>query len=112
MRRFSRLILRRLAGSLPVLLLVAVGVFLLLDRAGGDAVDAYLGAIGGGDAALAAELRRAWGLDGSSWARLGFTLTRLAQGDLGWSVALNRPVATAVVERLPQTLWLLGSATT
>lgn len=111
MPRLARLIVTRLIGSIPVLLIVVVGVFLLLNGAGGDAVDAYLASIGGGDAALAAELRTDYGLDGSVWARLAYTLGQLARGDLGWSVALNRPIGAVVLERLPNTLWLMGSST-
>ncbi|MBP7242341.1 ABC transporter permease [Amaricoccus sp.] len=111
MPRLARLVLRRLAGSVPVLLIVVVGVFLLLDSAGGDAVDAYLVSIGGGDAALAEELRARYGLDRSVLARLLLTLGQLARGDLGWSVALNRPIGAVIAERLPNTLWLMGSAT-
>jgi peptide/nickel transport system permease protein len=111
MIRLIRRTVLRLLGSIPVLLIVAVGIFLLLDRAGGDAVDAYLVAIGGGDAALAAELRARYGLDGSVLARLFFTLGQLVQGELGWSVALNRPIADVILERLPVTFWLMGSAT-
>lgn len=101
----------RILSRIPVLLLVVVGVFLLLDQASGDAVDAYLASIGGGDAQLAAELRLRYGLDAPVWERLLHTITRLVQGDLGWSLALNRPIADVVRERLPTTLWLMGSAT-
>lgn len=111
MSPLARLVLTRLIGSIPVLLIVIVGVFLLLNGARGDAVDAYLGAMGGGDAQLAADLRTKYGLDGSLMARLAFTLGQMVQGNLGYSIALNRPVASAVIERLPTTLWLMGSAT-
>jgi peptide/nickel transport system permease protein len=109
--RLLRLILGRLAGSVPVLLIVVVGVFLLLNSAGGDAVDAYLLSMGGGDARLAEELRARYGLDQSVLARLWLTLGQLARGDLGYSVALNRPIGAVIAERLPNTLWLMGSAT-
>ncbi|MFD1882849.1 ABC transporter permease [Paracoccus pacificus] len=111
MNRLLRLILRRLIISIPVLLIVVIGVFLLLNSAGGDAVDAYLAAMGGGDAELAARLREQYGLDGSTFGRLMFTLGQLAQGNLGQSIALNRPIADVIAERLPNTLWLMGSAT-
>lgn len=111
MPRLARLVLTRLVGSIPVLLIVVIGVFLLLDRAGGDAVDAYLLSIGGGDAQMAAELRTRYGLDRSVTQRLLFTLGQLSRGDLGWSVALHRPIGPVIAERLPNTLWLMGSAT-
>lgn len=111
MPRLLRLILTRLLGSVPVLLIVVIGVFLLLNSAGGDAVDAYLVSMGGGDAALAAELRARYGLDQSVFSRLFFTLGQLARGELGYSVALNRDISSVIAERLPNTLWLMGSAT-
>lgn len=94
---------------MPVLLIVAVGCFLLLSAAPGDAVDAYLAETGG--AVRGADLRAAWGLDDNPAARLAAYLWRLARLDLGWSTALQRPVLTAVLERLPTTLLLMGTAT-
>lgn len=106
-----RRIVLRIAGSIPVLAIVAVGIFLLLDMANGDAVDAYMVSIGGGDAQMAAEMRAAYNLDGSRLSRMVFTFGQILQGDFGRSVALNRPIADVVAERLPTTLWLMGSAT-
>jgi peptide/nickel transport system permease protein len=105
------LIRRRLISSIPVLLIVVVGTFFLLEAASGDAVDAYLASIGGGDAALIASLREAYGLDQSVWARLWLYFTSLAHLDLGVSVAFGRPIRDLILERLPNTLWLMGSAT-
>ena len=110
MNRALPLLRRRLLSSLPVLLIVVFGSFLLLEAAPGDAVDAYLVSIGG-DAGLAAQLRREWGLDQSAWARFGAFATALAQGDLGWSVAFSRPIRDVILERLPNTLLLMGTAT-
>lgn len=111
MKRSLRLIRRRLLASIPVLLIVITLTFVLLETAPGDAVDAYLLSIGGGDAAVADGLRRAYGLDQSLTARLWLYLTALARLDLGWSVAFERPVLTLIAERLPNTLALMGSAT-
>jgi peptide/nickel transport system permease protein len=109
--RAFALLRRRLLGSIPVLLLVVVGTFLMLEAAPGDAVDAYLATSGGGDAALIAALREAWGLDRSLLARLAAYLWSLAHLDLGWSVTFSRPVLEIILERLPTTLLLMGSAT-
>ncbi|MEB2843318.1 ABC transporter permease subunit [Rhizobiales bacterium RZME27] len=111
MKRCLRLIRRRLLASVPVLLIVAILTFLLLETAPGDAVDAYLLSIGGGDVSVAESLRKAYGLDQSTTARLWLYLTALARLDLGWSVAFERPVLSLIVERLPNTLALMGSAT-
>nr|WP_246721311.1 ABC transporter permease [Rhizobium anhuiense] len=102
---------RRAISSIPVLLIVVIFTFFLLESASGDAVDAYLGSIGGGDAALRQSLRESYGLDQSMFARLWLYLSSLARFDLGWSVAFNRPVGVLITERLPNTLLLMGSAT-
>ncbi|MBB3649010.1 peptide/nickel transport system permease protein [Rhizobium sp. BK619] len=111
MKRAIILLRRRAISSIPVLLIVVVFTFFLLESASGDAVDAYLGAIGGGDAALRQSLRESYGLDHSMFARLWLYLSSLARLDLGWSVAFGRPVAELIAERLPNTLLLMGSAT-
>ena len=66
--------------------------------------------IGGGDPALVQSLRESYGLDQSALARLWLYLTALARLDLGWSVAFGRPILDVILERLPNTLWLMGSA--
>lgn len=101
---------RRLAGAVPVLLLVVIATFLLLEQAPGDAVDAWLLSAGGGDAALAESLRAEWGLDRSLPARLWLYISSLARLDLGWSVRFDRPVLDLIMERLPDTLLLMGMA--
>ncbi|WP_273784169.1 ABC transporter permease [Brucella intermedia] len=101
---------KRLVGSIIVLLIVIVGCFFMLESAPGDAVDAYAVTFGG-DAATIAEMRARWGLDQSIWHRLGAYLAALAQGNLGWSVSFNRPILDVILERLPNTLLLMGAAT-
>ena len=86
MKRAFLLLRRRLISSIPVLLIVVVGTFFLLEAAPGDAVDAYLLSIGGGDPALVQSLRESYGLDQSAFARLWLYVTALARLDLGWSV--------------------------
>jgi peptide/nickel transport system permease protein len=110
MNRAFRLLRRRLVSAIPVLALVVAGAFLLVEAAPGDAADAYLLSIGGGDPTFVAALRQDWGLDGSVPARLWLYLTSLARLDLGWSLAFGRPVIDLVLERLPATLWLMGTA--
>jgi peptide/nickel transport system permease protein len=105
-----RFVGRRLVQAVPVLLLVAVAVFALLELAEGDAVDAYLAGTGSGDAGFAAELRERYGLNDSLALRFATYMTRLATLDLGPSIAFARPVAEVIAERLPVTLLLMGSA--
>lgn len=109
MRRAWRLLLRRLLAGVPVLAIVVLGTFLMLELAPGDAVDAYV-VQAGGDAGFAADLRHAWGLDQGPLARLFVYLTALARGDLGHSVVFNRPVIAVILERLPVTALLAAAA--
>jgi peptide/nickel transport system permease protein len=111
LNRILALLRRRVIAAIPVLAIIIVAVFVLLEAAPGDAVDAYLLSVGGGDAGMMESLRQQWGLDQSMGARLGLYLSRLAVGDLGWSVLFNRPILDVIVERLPVTLLLMGSAT-
>src|SRR4051794_27942707 len=110
MRRALILLRRRLIGAVPVLLLVVIGTFFLLEAAGGDAVDAYIVSTGG-DAGLIEALRARWGLDQSAVTRLANYLWALVHFDLGWSVTFSRPILDVIRERLPNTLLLMGSAT-
>jgi peptide/nickel transport system permease protein len=111
MTRALRLIRRRLITAIPVIFLVVIGAFFLLELAPGDAVDAYIVSTGGGDAEMIAQLRQAWSLDQSVGARLGAYLSALARGDLGWSVSFSRPIFGVILERLPNTLLLMSAAT-
>jgi peptide/nickel transport system permease protein len=101
---------KRLAASLPTLLLILVGIFCLLQFAPGDTVDAMLAQMGGGDAAIAADLRRFYGLDLSVAEQLAHYLWRLVRLNLGFSAIYGKPVATVILERLPATLSLMGAS--
>jgi peptide/nickel transport system permease protein len=105
-----RLAGRRLAASIPTLFLILVGVFMLLQLAPGDTVDAMMAQMGGGDARSAEELRRFYGLDLSVAAQLGNYLWRLVRFDLGFSAIYGKPVATVIAERLPATILLMTAS--
>ncbi|WP_421859428.1 ABC transporter permease [Oricola sp.] len=110
MARTSAFLAGRVLQALPVLLIVAVGVFVLLEMSEGDAVDAYLAGIGAGDAGFAASLREQYGLQDSVATRFLTYLTSLAQFDLGYSIAFSKGVAAVIAERLPNTLLMMVSA--
>jgi len=110
-RRAATLQRRRAISAIPVLLIVLIFTFVLLENASGDAVDAYLVSIGGGDAGLRDALREQYGLDGSMLARFWLYASSVLRLDFGWSLAFDRPVLGLILERLPNTLLLMGSAT-
>lgn len=101
---------RRLLSSVPTLLIILVGLFLLLQLAPGDTVDALVAQMGGGDQKMADELRRFYGLDAPVAVQLGRYMWRLVQLDLGYSAIYGKPVASVILERLPATLLLMVSA--
>ena len=108
--RVLLLALRRLAASVPTLLIILAGLFLLLQLAPGDTVDALAAQMGGGDPAMLAELRSFYGLDASVPVQLGRYLWRLVRLDLGYSAIYGKPVASVIAERLPATLLLMGAS--
>ncbi|MBB3211870.1 peptide/nickel transport system permease protein [Herbaspirillum sp. Sphag1AN] len=108
--RFFALAGRRLLAALPALLIILAGLFLLLQLAPGDTVDALVAQMGGADATMIANLREYYHLNNSVSMRLGDYLWRLVHLDLGYSAIYGKPVALVIVERLPATLLLMGSA--
>lgn len=104
------LALRRLAASLPTLLLILIGIFLLLQLAPGDTVDALVAQMGGGDPVMIEQLRSFYGLDAPVVVQLGRYLLRLVTFDLGFSAIYGKPVAAVITERLPVTLLLMATA--
>ena len=106
-----RLIRRRLTQAVPILLIVLVANFLLLQLAPGDAVDAYIAGLGGGaDIAQIASLKKEWGLDQPLYARLGVYMWKMLSFDLGTSFIYKVPVTLVILDRLATTLLLMLSA--
>lgn len=97
-------LLRRALAIIPVMLVVATVSFVLIRLAPGDPASV----LAGPDATTEdlVQLRTALGLDQPLPVQLMKWYARLAQGDLGQSIFLRRPVVQAVVERLEPTLLL------
>ena len=104
----GRYVTRRLAQFIPTVLVILALTFVLLHLAPGDPVLAVAGEHG--DAEYYAFMRARFGLDRPLAERFTTYAWRLAQGDLGRSFVLGRPVADVVLERLPATLLLTGTA--
>ena len=97
-------LLRRALAIIPVMLVVATVSFVLIRLAPGDPASV----LAGPDASTEdlVQLRTALGMDQPLPVQLVKWYARLAQGDLGQSIFLRRPVVQAVVERLEPTLLL------
>ena len=106
----SRYVLRRLAWAIPMVLGIATLVFLVLNLAPGDPLMRYVRP-GMTNEALE-QVRVNLGLDQPLLVRYGKWLGAVARGDLGQSLARNRPVAEVVWSALPNTLVLAAVAFT
>ncbi len=101
---------KRLVLSIPTLFIILIGLFLLLQLAPGDTVDAMVAQMGGGDPAMIQQMREFYGLDQSIPVQLGNYLWRLLSFDFGHSAIYSKPVLDVIMERLPATLLLMLSA--
>ncbi len=108
--KFARLLLRRVAQGLLLVLAVIVLNFVLVHAAPGDPVETIAGASGGMSPELMAQLRTQYGLDKPLVVQLGVYLAKVASGDLGYSYFFNLPVVALIVDRVPATLLLVISA--
>jgi peptide/nickel transport system permease protein len=108
--KILRLALERLATSLPCFAIIVLGLFLALQLAPGDAVDALMSHVGSTDDSLAQTLREHYGLSGTVSVRLISYLTKLVHLDLGTSVMYGEPVGRLILARMPVTLILMSSA--
>jgi peptide/nickel transport system permease protein len=100
--------LRRTLVALPVLLLVSLISALIMEMVPGDPAVLIAGQ-SATDLELA-QIREQLGLNRPFVSRLFDWYMALARGDLGDSILLNRPVTQAIVERVPVTLAVAGSA--
>lgn len=97
-------LLRRLIGTIPVLLLISLLVFLLIQAAPGDPTLMLLGE--DTTAADIAEAKERWGLDEPVYVQYLKFLRSASQGDLGRSFKYDQPVLDVISARIPATLEL------
>ena len=88
---------RRLAMTIPTLLLVAITVFALVRLIPGDPVQVMLG--DSADPAQVEQLRRQMGLDQSIPVQFGYWLAKVAVGDFGHSITNGLAVLPLILER-------------
>ena len=105
----GRYILRRLLFSIPTLLGISFVIFAILAFAPGDPLSQFA-ANPEVPAEVRLRLREALGLDEPFPVRYLKWLGQLVQGNLGFSFASRMPVTDLILQRLPQTLWVLGTA--
>ncbi|MDR3470082.1 MAG: ABC transporter permease, partial [Devosia sp.] len=108
--RFTRLAAQRIVKMVLVILAIAVTNFLLIHAAPGDPASVIAGESGAADPQFVAQLRAQFGLDQPLSTQLMIYLGHVLHGDLGTSFRQGRPVFDLILERLPATLLLTGTA--
>src|SRR3984885_7604780 len=102
------ILVRRLLGALPILLIVSLITFGMIHMIPGDPATAIAGM--SATAEQIANIRRDLGLDQPLLVQLWAWYSNLLHGDLGRSLLLGQPVVQATLQRLPVTLALSGYA--
>ena len=101
---------RRLLQGVATLLVIAVINFVLIRMAPGDPAMVMAGEAGSGDELFLQQLRERFDLDRPLPEQLASYLAHLMHGDLGESYRQQQPVLDLILERLPATLLLTGTA--
>lgn len=101
-------IVRRVAGALPVLVIVSLITFSLMRLIPGDPAAAIAGLAA--TPAMIEQIRADLGLDEPFLTQMVSWYGNLLQGDLGRSILLGRSVVAVTFERLPITLGLSAYA--
>jgi peptide/nickel transport system permease protein len=97
-------LVQRLAGTIPVLLLISLLVFILIHAAPGDPTLMLLGEET--NAAEIAKAKERWGLDRPLYIQYFKFLESAAAGEFGKSFKYSEPVSRVIKTRLPATLEL------
>ena len=103
-----RYALKRLAMLIPVILGVSLLIFVAMDLAPGNELDAMYGDILTTEEM--AELYHEYGYDRSVFYRYGKYMLGFIQGDLGYSSHMKAPVLEVYFQRLPATVYLALTA--
>jgi peptide/nickel transport system permease protein len=100
----------RLLHSLILLGLMALIIFGLIGLMPGDPVDLMISGNPHMTPEDAARLRAHYGLDQPLLSRFGHWVGDALRGELGYSRLFSQPVGDVILQRLPYTLLLMGSA--
>jgi peptide/nickel transport system permease protein len=107
---FAAFLARRLLKAAGVVLGVVIVAFFVVRLAPGDPASVIAGQSGAADAQFMEQLRRQFGLDQPLPVQLWLYVKGVATLDFGVSHRVQRTVASLLVERLPATILLTGTA--
>jgi peptide/nickel transport system permease protein len=101
--------LKRLLIAIPTLIAISMIIFLILALAPGDPLGEFAG-----NPAITEEvrenIRKAFGLDQPIHIRYFKWFWSFIRGDMGYSFNSRSPVFQLLMQRLPTTLWVVGTA--
>jgi peptide/nickel transport system permease protein len=103
-------IIRRILIIVPMAVAVSFLIYLGLDLTPGDAVSHMLDPTRTVDPEKLAELRHALGLDSPLIVRYWIWMTGVLQGHFGYTLTGGVPISSLLIDRLPATLELSGTA--
>lgn len=103
-------IVRRILWAIPLLLFISVVVYGLLELSPGGPTSMYMRRGSGISAEDLARVEESLGLNDPSYVQYARWLGRVVQGDFGMATTSSRPVIDEIVDRLPNTLYLMGAA--
>ncbi len=105
----SQYLLKRLLISIPTLIAISIIIFTILTLAPGDPLGEFAS-----NPAITAEvrenIRKSLGLDQPIPIRYLKWFWAFIRGDMGYSFTSRSPVLNLLLQRLPTTLWVVGSA--
>ena len=105
-----KLLAKRLAYAVGLILAVLTINFVLIHAAPGDPAMVIAGEMGGADQTTLEQIRKTYGLDRPLSEQYATYIARAARGDLGQSYLYNQPVTDLILQRLPATVLLVPSA--
>ncbi len=108
--RIARFLIVRLFKMVAIVIAIVCVNFLLIHAAPGDPASVLAGQSGSADPEFVAQLRHQFGLDQPLSVQLWIYVSSVLRGDLGVSHVQQRTVLSLIMERLPATLLLTGTA--
>ena len=103
-------LMRRLAWAAGLLVAVLAINFMLIHAAPGDPASVIAGEMGGGDEAVIASIKKAYGLDQPLPVQFVTYIGKSLRGDLGQSYTYSQPVSGLILDRIGPTILLVLTA--
>ena len=103
-------LMRRLAWAAGLLVAVLAINFMLIHAAPGDPASVIAGEMGGGDEAVIASIKKAYGLDQPLPVQFVTYIGKSLRGDLGQSYTYSQPVSGMILDRIGPTILLVLTA--